>query len=75
MQIRDTSDGAQGLLPAIFMVALMMLSTQLLMFLGEDDEGTTETGLEKIPKRTSYQQLDQISGPAQGANNNQPAAT
>ena len=75
MPIRDTSDGTQGLLPAIFMVALMMLSTQLLMFLEEDDEGTTETGLKKIPKRTAYQQLNQLSGPAQGTNHNQPAAT
>ena len=53
MPIRDTSDGTQGLLPAIFMVALMMLSTQLLMFLEEDDEGTNETSLEKTPKRTA----------------------
>ncbi len=57
------------------MVALMMLSAQLLFFLGEDDEGTTETSLEKIPKRTAYQQLNQVSGPTQGTNHNQPAAT
>ena len=75
MPKRCTSDGTQGLLPAIFMVALMMLSTQLLVLMGGDDESTTESGLDTIPKRTAYQQLNQLSGPVQGTNQNQPAAT
>ena len=61
-------------IPAISMVLLMLLSTQLLVLANWDHEDE-EKGLIVVPKRTAYQQQFQFSGPVQGENQNQPAST
>ena len=75
MTIREDGDGTQGILSAISMAVLMLMSTQLLVLMGNDDEGSTQPNIDVVPKRTAYQQLNQHSGPTQGENHNQPAAT
>jgi hypothetical protein len=64
----------KSILPAISIIALMLLSTQLLTLIQSDD-ATERTRTEETPKRTAYQQIEQIGGPVQGENQNQPAST
>jgi len=70
-KVRNTN---KRILPAISIIALMLLSTQLSILL-ESGDATESTGTEDKPKRTTYQQLEQIGGPVQGENQNQPATT
>jgi len=57
------------------MILLMILSTQLLILMGDDREANEESESTNVPKRTAFQQLHQFSGPVQGENQNQPAAS
>ena len=59
------------IIPAISIIALMLLSTQLSL-LTVSDESSERGTTEDYPKRTAYQQLEQISGYTQGESLNQP---
>ena len=69
----DERQGDYETIPAISMVLLMLLSTQLLVLANWDHE--EEKGLIEVPKRTAFQQHFQYSGPVQGENQNQPASS
>jgi len=62
------------ILPAISIIALMLLSTQL-SIMPESGDSPERTRTDDIPMRTAYQQLEQIGGPVQGEGQNQPAST
>tara|TARA_B100000029_G_scaffold505613_2_gene586599 strand:- start:966 stop:8855 length:7890 start_codon:yes stop_codon:yes gene_type:complete len=67
---RDT----KRIMPAILMISLMLMSTQLLVLL-DSGENIEQTDTSEISKRSAYQQLEQLSGPVQGEGQNQPAST
>ena len=67
---RDT----KRIMPAILMISLMLMSTQLLVLL-DSGENIEQADTPEISKRSAYQQLEQLSGPVQGEGQNQPAST
>ena len=73
---KEETNTKKRILPAISIIALMLLSTQLSLLLESGSGDAAErTGTDDTPKRTAYQQLEQIGGPVQGENQNQPATT
>ena len=62
------------ILPAISIIALMLLSTQL-SIMPESRDSPESTISDENPKRTAYQQFEQNGGPVQGEGQSQPATT
>ena len=54
------------------MIAIMLLSPQISMLLNTDDSPEQDSRVEP-PKRTAYQQLEQLGGSVQGGNQNSPS--
>ena len=74
MEKQEQSNANKRILPAISLVALMLLSTQL-MVMQDSGDSPEEPETTDLPKRTAYQQLEQFSAPVQGDGQNQPAST
>ncbi len=73
MTEREQTYANKVFFPAFAMVAIMLLSTQLLVLVNWESEEEPQD-LEITPKRTAIQQEHQYSGPVQGENQNQPAS-
>ena len=54
------------------MIAIMLLSPQISLLLNTDDSPEQDSRVEP-PKRTAYQQLEQLGGSVQGGNQNSPS--
>ncbi len=74
MEKQEERNVKKRILPAISLVGLMLLSTQL-MVLQDSGDFPEEPETTDFPKRTAYQQLEQFSAPVQGDGQNQPAST
>ena len=74
MNSKEERNTNKRILPAISIIALMLLSTQL-SIMPESDDSTERTRTDDTPKRTAYQQLEQIGGPEQGETLGQPAVS
>ncbi len=74
MTSKEERNTNKRILPAISIIALMLLSTQL-SIIPMSDDSPERTGNDDTPKRTAYQQLEQIGGPVQGETQGQPATT
>ena len=62
------------IVPAISIIAIMLLSTQL-SILPESGDPQERTRTDDTPKRTAYQQIEHAGGPVQGESQSQPATT
>ena len=60
------------IIPAFSMIAIMLLSPQITLLLNTDDSPERDSRVEP-PKRTAYQQLEQLGGSVQGGNQNSPS--
>ena len=74
MSENDRSKGTNTVLPAITLVTLMILSTQLMIF-EKPSVPVEEEETAGHPKRTAYPQMGQVSAPVQGDGQYQPATT
>ena len=60
------------IIPAFSMIAIMLLSPQISLLLNTEDSPEQDSRVEP-PKRTAYQQLEQLGGSVQGGNQNPPS--
>ena len=74
MTSKEEREINKRIMPAISIIALMLLSTQLSIMPSSDDS-PERTRSDDTPKRTAYQQLEQLGGPVQGESQSQPATT
>ena len=74
MNDQEDITAKKRVMPAISLVALMILSTQLMIFEKTEEHVENEENT-ALPQRTAYPQLGQITPPVQGDGHNQPAAT
>ena len=72
MTSKEERNTNKRILPAISIIALMLLSTQLSIMPASNDT-PERTSTDDTPKRTAYQQLEQLGGPVQGESQSQPA--
>ena len=74
MTSKEEREINKRIMPAISIIALMLLSTQLSIMPNSDDS-PERTRTDDTPMRTAYQQLEQLGGPVQGESPSQPATT
>ncbi|MGB0791532.1 MAG: hypothetical protein ACPGQG_03300, partial [Candidatus Thalassarchaeaceae archaeon] len=60
------------IIPAFSMIAIMLLSPQISLLLNTDDSPEQDSRVEP-PKRTAYQQLEQLGGSVQGGSQSPPS--
>ncbi len=72
MNIKLERKTQKKIIPAFSMIAIMLLSPQISLLLNTDDSPEQDSRVEP-PKRTAYQQLEQLGGSVQGGNQNSPS--
>ena len=74
MNVKLERKTQKKIIPAFSMIAIMLLSPQISLLLNTDDSPEQDSGVE-TPKRTAYQQLEQLGGSVQGGNQNSLSMT